>query len=183
MKYNFDSSKIRVNWSACMYHIIDLHIDHEEEVFRRVFPFEKESENVVRSKDAKRILERDIIDVFCWTSRRYKYAVDLLWRRTVVASNFISIERFSRKSKSNGGINISLYGRVSATLARRAPRFSIGLFPLSPFFPRALKRTAASPRATNQPCPLMETTKYSRSSKQLLDVCPRINQSRRCQWI
>ena len=81
------------------------------------------------------------------------YSVDLLWRRTVVASNFISIERFSRKSKSNGGINISLYGRVPATLSRRASRFSIGLFP-SPLFSmriKARRETATSPRATNQP--------------------------------
>lgn len=124
--------KIRVNWSAWhVSHITDLHIDHED--FEEYFPLKRNLKRV-RSKDAKRILERNIIDVFCSTSRRYTYAVDLLWRRTVVASNFISIERFSRKSKSNGGINISLYGRVSATLSRRAPRFSIGLFPLSPFF-------------------------------------------------
>lgn len=37
--------KIRVNWSGWhVSHITDLHIDHEEPVFRRVFPFEKESQ-------------------------------------------------------------------------------------------------------------------------------------------
>lgn len=123
-----------------------------------------------------------IIGIPCDYLVIYRHAVDLLRRCTVVGSNFISIERFSRKSKSNGGINISLYGRVLATLSRRAPRFSTGLFP-SPFFPCALKRATADPRAANQPWPLLVTAKYSRSSKQLRVVCARIIQSCRCQWI
>lgn len=41
--------KIRVNWSGWhVSHITDLHIDHEEPVFRRVFPFEKESQTYDR---------------------------------------------------------------------------------------------------------------------------------------
>lgn len=77
------------------------------------------------------------------------YAVDLLWRCTVVAGNFISIKRFSRKSKPNGSINISLYARVSPTLFPLTLSFSIDLYPPPHHFSRRLKWVLAKPRASN----------------------------------
>lgn len=78
------------------------------------------------------------------------YAVDLLWRYTVVAGNFISIKRFSRKSKPNGSINISLYARVSPTLFPLTLGFSIDLYPLPPFFSPIKVSTRETARIESQ---------------------------------
>lgn len=67
-------------------------------------------------------------------STRYVREVDLLRRPSVVARNLISINRFSRKSKPNGGINISLSARVSSTLFPCAGAFHRFIFNPAPFF-------------------------------------------------
>lgn len=70
----------------------------------------------------------------------------------LVAGNFISIKRFSRKSKPNGSINISLYVRVSPTLFPLARFPSIYTLPppppgLSPTFFSPIKVSAWRNRA------------------------------------
>jgi len=108
------------------------------------------------------------------------YAVDLLWRCTVVAGNFISIKRFSRKSKPNGSINISLYARVSPTLFPLTLGFSIDLYPLPSFFSPIKVSTRETARIESQ-WQRLKLTKCSWSQKQLYAVRDFIIDLPRCR--